>query len=614
MEFEGLDTETLLGYSKIIATSKEYKEIDKFDDIIDFLFQEQYRKKTFMLWNLRFDSQAMLKFLFIENYDTWYDIGKQIQTFEGYKYNDNYTIVYIPNKMLKFSIGKKHVVKMYDIAQFYEWSKLEDMSKMYLNTKKQDSAKWVNMSIKYTDGKIKINQLENYYKKNVNEIGLYCQDDAFKTLELTKYMRDSFISFGYPFENPLSSAKLAELYQTRNYQYPQISDKMSKTHEFVKQSFHGGMFESRIRGFIDQEIFEYDINSAYPSAMVNLEHLANGKLWTVKEPTDKANMGWYLCDFDCKYIPVQKDIPYNYTILLNLYNGIKQMDIPISKTTSFYCTGLRRQIITKIEYDFLLKHGFKVINHGGIEWYKLTNEYEKPFEWMIKAYELRREIKLKSPNDIRQKTLKKMYNSCYGKTAQQKHGYSKMTNFFYASYITAACRINMAEIAIQNEKDVIEIATDGIYLLKNLHIPNSSKLGEYETQVYEKGLFVGSGMKQLFYDNKKFSTNIRGISNDRSFDLIDLFKKNKNLNEIVFWKTRPIHLNECLIQINKRSLHDLNQFQKVGRKLSVNTDKKHHWSITYNNFNELLHNISYAIPLTVNEVNKIYVDYKDGIK
>lgn len=636
IEFEGFDTETILGYSSMIASSKEFKNIKKFDDIIDFLFQEQYRKKIFMLWNLRFDSQALLKFLFIENYDDWHDIGKKIQTFEGYKYKDKYKISYIPNKLLKFSIGNQHVVKMYDIAQFYEWEKLDDMSKMYLNTRKQDKAGWVDMCIRYTEDEISINELKSYYKLHNEKIGLYCQDDALKTKELTKYMEKSFLSFGYPFDNPLSSAKLAEEYELRNFQYPRITDAMNKTHEFVRQSFHGGIFESKIRGFIDEEFHEYDINSAYPYELSKLEHLGNGKLWRVKEPTKKANMAWYICDFDCKFIPFKKDIPYYYNLILDLFEGKKEIQIPMSKTSSFYCNGMRRQIITDIEYNFLLKYGFKVSCLGGVEWYKEKDEYEKPFEWMIEAYKLRRDIKSKNKNDIRQKTLKKMYNSTYGKTAQQKHGYSKMTNFLYSSQTTAGCRVNMAEKCIQSEpkihdaminhpeklldmdfikknSNVIEIATDGIYTLNDLNIKNSTELGEYEHQVYSKGLFLGSGMKQLFYNNKDYTTNIRGISNDRNFDLLQLLKDNKRKDNIVIWKTRPIHLNECLMQINKRSLHDLNQFQKVGRTLSVNTDKKHTWSKEYKNFKDLLKHRSYGMSFTVNEVNGIYDKYMKGL-
>ena len=647
IEFEGLDTETILGYANIIATSKEYRNIKTFDEIIEFLFEPQYHKKIFMLWNLRYDSQALLKFLFNEKIDEWYKIGNEIQTFKGYDYDKKCNIVYIPNKMLKISKNRKNVVKMYDIAQFYEWGKLNDMSKLYLNTEKQDTANWIEMSQKFTDMKITINQLKAYWNKHNKEIGLYCQDDALKTLQLTEIMRNSFISLGYPFENPLSSAKLVELYQLRNFLYPRITDKMNKTHEFVKQSFHGGMFESRIRGFINSEFHEYDINSAYPYELSKLEHLANGILWKVQKPTKKADMGWYICDFNCRFIPYKKDIPYNYTLIFDLFDGVKEITIPISKTSSFYCNGMRRQIITKIEYDFLVKYGFKVINYGGIEWYKEKDEYEKPFEWMIEAYQTRRDLKEYIKNhpdtkeskikDVEQRTLKKMYNSGYGKTAQQKHGYSKMTNFFYSSYTTAGCRVNMAIKTIESEpkifdaminnakklldidflmkySNVIEIATDGIYTKNKLNIKDSFELGEYEHNVYQKGLFLGSGMKQLFYDNKNYTTNIRGISNDRKFDLMQILKDNKKQDEIIFWKTRPIHLNECLMHVNKRSLFDLNLFQKVGRRLNVNTDKKHYWTIEYKNFKDLLKHPSYAIPYDVIEVNDIYEEYLREIK
>jgi hypothetical protein len=63
MVFEGLDTETINGYARIIATSQEYININSFDEILDFLFDYKYNDSTFMLWNLRYDVQSIIKYL-----------------------------------------------------------------------------------------------------------------------------------------------------------------------------------------------------------------------------------------------------------------------------------------------------------------------------------------------------------------------------------------------------------------------------------------------------------------------------------------------------------------------------------------------------------------------
>ena len=596
--FEGFDTETINGYAKVIATSKEYKNVKSFDDILDFLYQDSYDNSTFMLWNLRYDCQSILKYLFLENLNEWRKIALDIQE-KGYKYNDT-KIFYIPNKLLTFKNGDKSVV-FYDTAQYYDYRRLNDMAIKYLKTSKQDNANWIDKSIEYTNGVISLSELNDYYKNNFHEIAEYCKNDADITRRLTDFMHDSFTMLNFEFIRPISMAKLAENHIFTNYLYPRITDKMKKSHDFARNSFHGGIFESRIRGYIDKKIRNYDINSAYPHPLSKLEHLANGIFRWVEKPTKDCNMGWYLVDFDCKYIAYKKNIPFFQSVFIEDV----EYKIELSKTSSYYPIGFRRQIITGLELDFLKRNGYfnKVLY--GLEWYKETDNYDNPFCWIPDAYKMRRDIKLNDKDDIRQLTLKKMYNSCYGKTAQQKHGYSRMTNFYYASYITSHCSTKVAQIAHDNEKSIIEIATDGVYSTKKIKgLKIGIELGEWEYQEYDGGLFLGSGMKQLFYDKNNWETYIRGISNDRTFDLLSILKKYKNESEIMFYKSRPIHLNECLMHVHKKTLDDLNCFQDVGRKLSVNTDKKHIWSKEYSNFKELLKSNSYASSFTVDEINR----------
>lgn len=596
MKFEGLDTETINGYARMMATSNEYIDINSFDEILDFLCNLDYRDSTFMLWNIRYDVQSMIKYLFLENIDDWRNIALKIQT-DGYNYN-GYKLFYIPNKLFKIK-HKDGMVVFYDIAQYYDYRRLNDMAGKYLSDRKKDNANWINKSIAYTNKEISLRELEQYYTDNKKLIGEYCQDDASLTKRLTYFMESSFNMLNFAFNKPISMAKLAENHIFTNFLYPRITEKMERSHNFAKNSFHGGIFESRIRGFIDKKVHNYDINSAYPKPLSELEHLGNGIFKWVDKPTRDSNMGWYLTDFDCKYIAYKKNIPFYQSLIIDDV----EFKIELSKTSSYYPTGLRRQIITGLELDFLKRNGYFNNVVGGLEWYKENDKYPRPFEWIIEAYKMRRDIKQKDPDDIRQLTLKKMYNSCYGKTAQQKHGYSRMTNFYYASYITSDCSTKIAQIAHDNEKQTIEIATDGIYTTRKIKgLKLGIELGEWEFKTYDNGLFLGSGMKQLFYNNT-YDTYLRGITNDRSFDLIGILKKHKKDSEILFTKSRPIQLNECLMHVHKKTLADLNVFQNVGRKLSVNTDKKHIWSREYTNFKELLKHNSYSSSFTVKEID-----------
>jgi len=610
MRLEGLDTETLTGYAKILASSTEWIEVNNFDDILDFIFQPEYKDAFLMTYNLQYDSDAMLKHLFVENSDNWREIAIKIQT-DSYDYND-YKIRYIQNKLLTISYKRQDKRTFYDIAQYYEHSRLDDMAKMYLKDSKTDYAGWVNKCIEYDDKKIDLKALQKYFDDNTELIGKYCQQDASLTQRLSDFMESSFTMLNFGFSNPISMAKLAEIHQLRNYPYPRISKAMDHSHQFAKHAFHGGIFESRIRGYVDQEIFNYDKNSAYPYVLSTLEHLANGIFRWVEKPTKDSTYGWYQVLFDCWQIPYKRDIPYFQSFFLN---GI-EYQVQLAKDQTFYPVGVRSQIITKLELEFLKKNNYPYKVQGGLEWYKETDKYDKPFSWIEDAYKLRRDIKLNDKKDIRQLTLKKMYNSEYGKTAQQKHGYSRMTNFFYASWITSYMSTEISQIALDNIKNVIEIATDGIYCTKPIHNLNFGiELGEWEAEIYDKGLFLGSGMKQLYYTDdegkKTYDSYFRGISNNRKLDIMSIIKKHKKESEIMFYKKRPIHMNECLIQVLKRDLYDLNTFQTIGRKLSVDTDKKHNWNIRYNNFKELLSNNSYASSLTIDDVNKYADKYKE---
>jgi hypothetical protein len=364
------------------------------------------------------------------------------------------------------------------------------------------------------------------------------------------------------------------------------------------------MFETVQRGYFDEPIYDYDINSAYPTTMSQFDHWANGEFKEVDQPTDNK-YGWYITTFDCKYIPYP-DFGERYTISYRLpdYSEEELTDI-VPNARILYPVGKRTQVITKPELDFMRKHNFKCKVHSGYEWFKTKNKYINPFSWIPITYQMRQDIISQyTKADMRQYALKILMNSTYGKTAEARNGIGDLTNFFYASYITSETRMKISEVAINHEDNVIDIATDGICL--NCECPelelSKNKLGLWEPAKFKGALFVGSGIRQMFKEDGTYESHARGLTNDPNYDIKGEMEKHLKEDCLKSIKKRPLHLNECVAHTNLLKLEDVNCFRTVEKKLNVNTDKKHIWTKEYIDFEDFLTHKTRGKPFNVKDL------------
>jgi len=607
-----LDTETLNGFARVVATNEEYKEVNSFQEILDFILQKKHRAGIIWTWNLRYDVQAILKHLLAENKENWREITNSILLKDGgkgYNYHDKtgrlIKIKYIQSKQLVFSYSK-HVVKFYDIAQFYGHEKLDNAAKKYLGKQKIDYANWVNRCIEFQKELYTLEEMEEYLNKNIDDIGKYCQLDADLTLQLAGYMEKGFLGVNIPFDKPMSQAKIAEEFIKNRAPYPMVPESMEHIHDLARLTYHGGIFETLQRGMFEDEIYDYDINSAYPCTMSTLPHWGNGKFTPVETQTDNIKYGWYKVKFNCRWIPYE-DRENPYLEKFSIGEGAEQ-EYVLNNKRIVYPEGERTQFITRIELDFLIKNHFKHKVLGGVEWEQNKRRFDSPFNWMEETFYKRLEIKNNNSEDMRQYALKITLNSSYGKTAQQEPFIGALTNFFYASYITADTRIKLAQIAEDNPKNVIDIATDGICLNKPVKgLKVGENLGEYKLSIFPKALFIGSGIRQMFYEkpDKKgntYETFARGLTNDKSYNMLADIENNLKSPTLEKTKIRPLNLGECLTHTKVLDIKDLNIFTPVTKKLNVNTDKKHKWTHEYTDFEDFLLHKSDGKPLIVKEL------------
>jgi hypothetical protein len=592
-KYHGFDTETPLGWLKVIATEKEKREIKSFSELLAFLNQKKFRGCIFFTFNLRFDAEHVLKLTKdMEFLKKLYFEGAKP---EGIEYNENVKVRYIPSKFLRFCFRHGthyNCVSFYDIAQFYSGWRLNDVAKKYLGDYKNP-----------IDGE-RLGSEEGYYEARKEEVLEYCRKDADLTLRAAMLMKKTMETVKMPrgnlsFRNPISQAKISEMYIHDNFKYPNVPEALDFFHWISEQAYHGGIFSTERRGLFSMDLYSYDICSAYPFQMKQLPHWANGVFQHVEKPDEiDTRYGWFLCRFNCPYISYPDySHPYKVEFCYSDVDPDHCEEVLVNPKRVVYPNGMRRQWVTKIEYEWMEKMGFEPEMRGGVVWEQKKEEYENPFSWIEEVYNARRKIKEADSEDIRQMALKIAMNGAYGKTAQKKKGRGALTNFFYSSYITAGTRLQICDVMMQKPESIVEIATDSILSTEPLSVNVSEKLGEWSFNKYIKALVIGSGIRQQWINDEEFVTHARGLTYKNNWNMMKEIREGRNEKEgrdnidcdyLYFEKTRPIHLGELIFHHKLLKLEDLGVFTKVSKRLSVNTDKKRRWEREYKDFGDLL--------------------------
>ena len=252
--------------------------------------------------------------------------------------------------------------------------------------------------------------------------------------------------------------------------------------EAIRCAYAGGRIEVCKIGNYEGEVYDYDINSAYPAIMYGLPCLACGIWHHENERALAVRPGFTL--IHCKF-EFPHDLPF-----YPLFYRTDKMQISYPRTgEGWYWFP---------EYEAALQCGG---NLEVLEYYHFEQKCEhKPFEWIEDYYEKRKQW-TKNPTEEWQKGGEKIIklglNSLYGKTAQQLGGkldappvYHKME---WAGYITSATRARLFNAAIQSADSIIGFATDGIFSSTELPLALSDKkeLGAWELKTpIPKGITI----------------------------------------------------------------------------------------------------------------------------
>ena len=540
------DTETYKGGCKLICDSTGRSLLNPtFLQSIKFLWFKANNSLYRSFYNLDFDISAILKL-----HDDIDMIDKLIHG-EVVQYK-GFTLTYIRPKMFKISKGHSTVF-FTDLFNMYLMS-LNKASETFLNDKKLDiiNAKKLNRSLAY-------------WRENEKDIIKYCVKDAKLTSKLGNLLIKEIKCVNLQLPRFMtSSASLSKQYFRYNCYIPSIERIPIRILDIAYQTYYGGRFEVLKRGYFD-ELYYYDINSAYPKTISELPSLKYGHWKYSNEINPKECIGFY---------KVVLHIPEQY---------ISPFPIKPKKYIVVFPSGHFGKWITWYEADLMRDYIVKVVR--GYEYIPNEKEYY-PFKTEVKNLYDKKQ-KYKDVNDTWYHIVKITMNAlggCFVERHEKADGltYSGILfNPIWATIMTAKTRWKLLKNVDKRDwKYIVAYHTDSILSEKPLNLKCNDKIGNWKLEKEGSGVILMTGVYQIGDITKR-----RGFKAEK-IDWIKLLERNKDRDYIPM---PQLHVNK-IAEILKRfkNLDDLNKFIRFWKKLRINSDKKRNWNRNFENCNDVL--------------------------
>jgi hypothetical protein len=282
------------------------------------------------------------------------------------------------------------------------------------------------------------------------------------------------------------ASALFERERVKDHRNEQLPDVVMQAARFA---YAGGRFEMLHYGAVKERVYEYDINSAYPRALLEVPSLKRG--------TWKHNHGLHTSHpispfglYRVRFTGTNPNIPApifhratNGTISypLNVENWVWSPEVEALKLYCEQVPGTEWEILEAWEYTPATDH--------------------KPFGFIAELYKLRQ--LLKAAGDGAHIGIKLALNSLYGKLAQQvgwkapsgKHPLRVPTyhQLEWAGYVTSWCRAHVLRAALHDLDAIIAFETDALFSSRPLPLDTGTALGQWEKTVFTSLTYVQSG-------------------------------------------------------------------------------------------------------------------------
>jgi hypothetical protein len=239
-------------------------------------------------------------------------------------------------------------------------------------------------------------------------------------------------------------------------------------------AYCAGRFEVKDYGFIEEEVHQYDINSAYASHYRFLPCLQHGKWIPFEGRLPVHDDAIYFAESSFNHREV---LPWN---TLPVRSGKGTLLFPKQGRGWYWCHELR---VAEQYADLEIHRGWL---------YERTCECRN-FDWVYALYDERDRVGKDSGMG---KVLKIILATIYGKLAQSK-GNPVFANPIWAGLIVSSCRAKLVDATLRMDggRGVLMLATDGLFTTVPIpNLPTSTQLGDWTYTKHDNIFIVQSGV------------------------------------------------------------------------------------------------------------------------
>ena len=572
----GWDSETTNGFVQCLVNSRgTFAEESDTLTLLDFLFDEGLGVDYNVFWNVRFDFGAIIKPWVLEqaptlkaNHRRKMALNKEIALLDAKAFVDEkrskddrlrrraalaeirdlesverfdvgkYRILYIPKKGFRITRAQRkrgrNSVTFFDAMVFYatgieDAAALDPTAKKYLGQHKTAADEGVDVA--------RLGSEEGYYKAHREPILRYCLRDSQLTARLFEMTIAGFDRIHVPFpKEPWSRAsvgreilKRSGVLETTRKAYA----KLAKTgHARIwEQAYAGACILTRGVGAWP-DVSKWDINSAYPAAMEIFPSLEGAYLVGRDDPRfDRCFFRFFEIDL----------VPTPRRALRGNDGG---------RDNLLYHEGgePRRVCVTALDlkaFD-LWGDSYTIVDAVGV----VTPSTDRPLALMRELYRRKSEVKEEFGDDsVEYLNAKIPLNGVYGILAQSRPREGRFTNFIYAAYITAYCRLALWTKTKEIQESggtVLAQMTDGLFVSGLPSLPEPSKdLGAWDVEFEGLVVLFANG---LYYVPKKATPRFDGLKKRGAPDLTVAALMASDRPYVTTARTRPLGLKQGIIR------------------------------------------------------------------
>jgi hypothetical protein len=390
----------------------------------------------------------------------------------------DWQIEHIPGKWFSVKRGKVNA-KIYDIHTFFPGAYVPALQKFNVGSIAERAALAQDKA-----------RRGEFVWADIEAIANYCRLELKLGPELAEQLRTALAKASYVPRSWHGPGAVARMAFQRHCVYDAMTRCPAEVRTAARFAFAGGRFNQFLIGWMKQDVYEADINSAYPYYATMLPNLTRGK-WRHAKRFEMGKFAVYHIRYEAR--PNRHGV---YPLFKRMEDG--GVCWP-HRVEGWYWAPEAELVKDDPDATFIEALIFDE-----------DDVTDRPFAFLAEYFDRRKRADARG--DIIAYAFKIIINAIYGQLAQRagwdkkKRKPPKTHQLEWAGFITSGCRAAVHKAAVACGDKLVSINTDSIQALCPLDdiVNGGDKLGEWKIKKYSDGVMWQAGIyflrEELGYD------------------------------------------------------------------------------------------------------------------